>query len=153
MGKKKQTIVALDKEQIEWLESKIGEGYSKSGLIRYAVKRLMEEPIKKDVKEIEVKTQDDPKQTDLDDEKPIKIIPIEKILDVLITFGESGKFDKYDIPNLPEVIKTAKHMQQQLKNIDHLHPLIAFEVGKFKGEMEIRFSQAIYGKAVKMSSE
>jgi hypothetical protein len=54
---------------------------------------------------------------------------------------------------MPEVIETAKHMQEKLKDIDHLHPLIAFEVGKFKGEMEIRFSQAIYGKAVKMSSE
>ena len=151
---KKPTIVSLDKEQIEWLENKVNnEGYSKSGLIRYAVKRLMEEPIKKDVKEIEIKSQDDPKQTDLDDEKPIKIIPIEKILNILITFGESGKFDKYDIPNLPEVIETAKHMQEKLKDIDHLHPLIAFEVGKFKGEMEIRFSQAIYGKAVKMTSE
>ncbi len=46
MGKKKQTIVSLDKEQVEWLESKAEEGYSKSGLIRYAINRLMEGPPK-----------------------------------------------------------------------------------------------------------
>jgi Arc/MetJ-type ribon-helix-helix transcriptional regulator len=154
MSKKKQTIVALDKEQIEWLENKVNnEGYSKSGLIRQAIKRLMQESNKiEEIKEVEVKPQNN-EEPDLDDDKPIKIIPIEKILDVLIKFGESGKFDKYNIPNMPEVIETAKNMQEKLKNIDHLHPLVAFEVGKFKGEMEIRFSQAIYGKAVKMSSE
>ncbi len=153
MTKKKQTIVALDEGQVKWLESKMEEGYSKSGLIRYAVKRLMEEPIKKEIKEAEVRLEEDTEQNTSDDKKPIKIVPIEKILEILITFGESGKFDKYNIPNMPEVIETAKHMQEKLKDIDHLHPLIAFEVGKFKGEMEIRFSQAIYGKAVKMSSE
>jgi Arc/MetJ-type ribon-helix-helix transcriptional regulator len=154
MSKKKQTIVALDKEQIEWLENKVNnEGYSKSGLIRQAIKRLMQESNKiekTEVAEIKTKSNEEPY---LDDDKPIKIIPIEKILDVLIKFGESGKFDKYNIPNMPEVIETAKNMQEKLKNIDHLHPLVAFEVGKFKGEMEIRFSQAIYGKAVKMTSE
>jgi Arc/MetJ-type ribon-helix-helix transcriptional regulator len=154
MSKKKQTIVALDKEQIEWLENKVNnEGYSKSGLIRQAIKRLMQESNKiEETKETEIKTKNN-EEPDLDDDKPIKIIPIEKILDVLIKFGESGKFDKYNIPNMPEVIETAKNMQEKLKNIDHLHPLVAFEVGKFKGEMEIRFSQAIYGKAVKMTSE
>ena len=154
MSKKKQTIVALDKEQIEWLENKVNnEGYSKSGLIRQAIRRLMQESNKiekTEVAEIKTKSNEEPY---LDDDKPIKIIPIEKILDVLIKFGESGKFDKYNIPNMPEVIETAKHMQEKLKDIDHLNPLVAFEVGKFKGEMEIRFSQAIYGKAVKMTSE
>ena len=154
MSKKKQTIVALDKEQIEWLENKVNnEGYSKSGLIRQAIRRLMQESNKiEEIKEVEIKTKNN-EEPDLDDDKPIKIIPIEKILDVLIKFGESGKFDKYNIPNMPEVIETAKNMQEKLKDIDHLNPLVAFEVGKFKGEMEIRFSQAIYGKAVKMTSE
>ena len=154
MSKKKQTIVALDKEQMEWLENKVNnEGYSKSGLIRQAIRRLMQESNKiEEIKEVEIKTKNN-EEPDLDDDKPIKIIPIEKILDVLIKFGESGKFDKYNIPNMPEVIETAKNMQEKLKDIDHLNPLVAFEVGKFKGEMEIRFSQAIYGKAVKMTSE
>jgi len=154
MSKKKQTIVALDKEQIEWLENKVNnEGYSKSGLIRQAIRRLMQESNKiEEIKEVEIKTKNN-EEPDLDYDKPIKIIPIEKILDVLIKFGESGKFDKYNIPNMPEVIETAKNMQEKLKDIDHLNPLVAFEVGKFKGEMEIRFSQAIYGKAVKMTSE
>ena len=44
MPSRKQTIVSLDEEQFAWLQAKIGEGYSKSGLIRYAVKRLMTEP-------------------------------------------------------------------------------------------------------------
>ncbi len=62
MGRKKPIVVLLDQEQIEWLESKTEEGYSKPGLIRYAVKRLMEESSKAKVKELETEPKSPTKQ-------------------------------------------------------------------------------------------
>lgn len=62
MAKKKPIVVSLDQEQIDWLESKTEEGYSKPGLIRYAVKRLMEESSKAKVKELEAEPKSPTKQ-------------------------------------------------------------------------------------------
>ena len=50
---KETALVSLDNEQIDRLESKVEDEYSKSGLIRYAIKRLMEEPPKMEVEELE----------------------------------------------------------------------------------------------------
>ena len=137
MAKKKQTIVSLDKDQIEWLEGKVEEGYSKSGLIRYAVKRLMTEPTLHKEEKVAELTVDDAIEPD----EPIKTVEIDKILEVLIMEVESGKMDDCNLPK--NTVEVVRHMQQQFKDIDHLYPMAAFELGKFKGEMETRFNQAL----------
>jgi len=131
MSKKKQTIISLEQEQVDWLENKISEGYSKSGLVRYAIKRLMEEPAKIETKEPgqkEVKT--------VADEEPKKV-NIEKLLDFAIQCCEEGKLDGsgFDTKRMVEI---SKDMKQKLQNIDYLSPRMAFMVGEFKGEMELK---------------
>lgn len=134
MARKKPTIVSLDADQIKWLENKVEEGYSKSGLIRLAVKRLMAEPdIKSQVKEIEIKP-------DTEDSKPAKKVEIDRILEVLIEMSESGKMGKY---GTPDMIDAAKRTREQLRNIEHLSPQSAFELGKFKVEMENMFNKKL----------
>lgn len=141
MGKKKPTIVALDKEQVEWLDSKVEEGYSKSGLIRHAVKRLMADPdLLHKEREVQKKQQEVSEQKDAETGKPAKKVEIERILEVLIEMGESGKLDELGVPN---IVETAKHLQEDFNHIDSLSSRSAFELGKFKVEMETMFDQAM----------
>ena len=137
MGKKKPIVVSLDQEQINWLESKIEEGYSKPGLVRYAIKRLMEEPIKTDPKEIEVKKEQAIQQDNSEIDDPAKKIDIEKLLDLLIEWGEAGKLNDSGM-DIAEIMETAKMMKYRLANIDQLSPQMAFMLGQFKGEMELK---------------
>jgi len=145
MAKKKPTIVSLDQDQLEWLEGKVREGYSKSGLIRYAVKRLMAEPsISKETREITINSEDTKEPN-----KPIETVEIESILEVLIKMEESKELDKKGIPN---ILDAAKSMQLQFKNIDHLYLRTAFELGMFKVEMETVFNQAMQKELSKTKS-
>ncbi len=77
-------------------------------------------------------------------EKPEKRVEIEKVLAFIIKWGEAGRLDKYNLPHMPGIIETAKKLQQYLKNIDHLSPQMAFEIGKFKGEMEEKITRELY---------
>jgi len=150
MAKKKPTIVSLDPEQVEWLERKRSEGYSKSGLIRHAVKRLMAEPAtSKKVKVANTQPEDITKTNKVETDKTIKKLEIEKILDVLIEMAELGYLDKKGIPN---ILDAAKSTQQQFQNIDHLYPRTAFELGIFKVEMETAFNQAMQKERGKTKS-
>ncbi len=142
MVKKKPIIVSLDQEQIDWLESRVEEGYSKPGLVRYAIKRLMEEPIKKEPKEIEVKKEQTLQQDNSELDEPSKKIDIEGLLDLLIEWGEAGKLNDSGM-NIPEIMETAKMMKWRLANVDRLSPQMAFMIGQFKGEMELKVSRWI----------
>ena len=86
-SRKTQTIVSLDKEQIEWLENKVNnEGYSKSGLIRSAIKRLMEEPnIQKDVSKTKDGSSNLTKSSTVEKDGSIKEVEIDRILEFLIS--------------------------------------------------------------------
>jgi len=133
---KKPTVISLDEEQLQWLESKIAEGYSKSGLVRYAIKRLMEEPPK-----AEVKTPDEgiTKQATKSNIKDVKKIDIDKVLDFAIKCCEEGKLDGSGF-DAQHMIEISKDIKEKLKNIDHLPAPMAFTLGQFKGEMEVKIA-------------
>jgi Arc/MetJ-type ribon-helix-helix transcriptional regulator len=139
MARKKPTIVALDKDQVEWLESKVEEGYSKSGLIRFAVKRLMAEPAPNKEEKVAEKHETAKQKKSVFDRSEKKV-DIEKILELLIEMGETNKIPEL---NNPQIIESGKKMLQEFKNIDSLHPQIAFTLGTFKGEMETLFNQKL----------
>lgn len=122
MVNKKPTIVALDKEQIQWLESKIEEGYSKSGLIRYAVKRLMTEPnISKEVKE------DKPEKTEA------KELHLVNLLDT--AFDEDVNNIALDETMEKKFSEPFKTIDWGLKNVERLEPKTAYILGMIKGSM------------------
>jgi len=139
MAPKKQAIVTLDEEQVKWLESKVNEGYSKSGLIRYAVKRLMTEPNATKEAKPEAKLMAIQGSNELEPAQPAKKVEIEEILKLFIEVGESGGLDEH-----PKMVEAARSIQQRLKNLDHLQPRTAFELGQFKVEMETAFAQALH---------
>lgn len=136
--KKKPIVVLLDQEQIDWLESKIEEGYSKPGLIRYAVKRLMEEPPKAEVKTSEPDKNITKQIAKSNIEEPKKV-DIDKVLDFAIKCCEEGKLDGSEF-DAKYMIEISKDIKEKLKNIDHLPAPMAFTLGQFKGEMELKIA-------------
>ena len=140
--------MSLDVDQIKWLESKVEEGYSKSGLIRLAVKRLMEEPTHNKEEKV-VEKQETTKQGKAVFDRPEKKVDIEKILELLIEMGETNKIPEL---NNPQIIESGKKMLQQLRSIDHLNPQIAFMLGTFKGEMETMFNQKLQSEITEIES-
>lgn len=142
MGRKKPTIVSLDEDQIKWLEKKVEEeGYSKTGLIRIAVKRLMEEQVSGKKPETNVNSQKD----STEDEEPPKI-EFDRLLEIIIKMGDEGKLDELGT-KLPEMLESARHIQQRLKNIDSMSPRAAFELGVFKAETEYKVGYAMKTKS------
>jgi hypothetical protein len=116
-------LLIKDSEIVEMLKPKIlklREKQAEGGEVHVAVKD----------------TESDPKST-------VKKVEIERMLEFIIKRGETGELDRYNLPNMPKLIETAKEIQQYLKNIDHLDPRMAFMVGKFKGEMEERLSREL----------
>jgi len=122
MKNKKQAVVTLDKEQARWLESKIDEGYSKSGLIRYAIKRLMEEQNRSKLPEkIDIKPQPEPERKlyGID----IKSKEFEELISQL-ALNEELK---------PDMLKIVRALDYGFKNIKYLDPDTVLMLGAFKG--------------------
>ena len=136
---KKPTVVSLDEEQLKWLESKIEEGYSKSGLVRYAIKRLMEEPSEVVAKESGTEDKSSVKPLVKSNVNELKKIDIDKMLDFAIKSCEEGKLEGSGF-DAKHMIAISKDIKEKLKNIDYLPPQMAFTLGQFKGEMELKIA-------------
>ena len=142
MAKKKPAVVSLDEDQLQWLEKKVEEeGYSKEGLVRIAIKRLMEDHATGKAQQTDTKTVPTSQQSNAIDEEPPKI-EFDKLLEIIIKMGDEGKLDELG-PKLPEMMESARHIQQRLKNIDSMSPRAAFELGVFKAETEFKVGYAM----------
>lgn len=125
MAKKMQIALSPDREQAEWIRKKEEEGYSRPGLVRYAVKRLMAE--QNNPKPLSRQEEETPEKDW--DESPKKY-KLEKIFEAMLTV--ESRLNKID-PNAGSLIR---EVQEKLKQIDHLSPRAAFELGVFKENME-----------------
>jgi uncharacterized protein YeeX (DUF496 family) len=146
MGKKKQIGILLDEDQLQWLENKVEEeGYSKDGLIRVAIKRLMEDHTTGKTKEADVKSLTSSQQSDTEAKEPPKI-EFDTIIEVILKMGDEGKLDDFGV-RLPEMLESARHIQQRLKNIESMSPRAAFELAVFKTEIEFKFGYAMHARS------
>jgi hypothetical protein len=144
MAKKTQVMVSLDKEQIDWIKKKEEEGYSRPGLIRYAVKRLMTEQSTPSQKPQVRQEEEKPAKVE---EEPPKKYELEQILGAMLHMeAELNKIN-------PKAVELVKDMQAKLKNIDYMSPRAAFELGIFKVEMEEIFNRKMAEHVIQKEKE